>query len=164
LIDQVRKQILIVDSEMPVFRIATMSELLNNSIAVRRLSMALFSGFAFLAICLAISGIYGVVSFVTTQRTVEIGIRMTLGAQKRDVIQLIVHQGMFPALIGAALGLLGAFGLTRLMSKLLFETPSFHPITFFSVTLAIVLTAAAACFIPAHRASKLDPLVSLRYE
>jgi putative ABC transport system permease protein len=164
LIDQVRKQILLVDSDMPVFRIATMSELLNNSIAVRRLSMVLFGGFAFLAICLAISGIYGVVSFVTTQRTVEIGIRMTLGAQKKDVIHLIVHQGMVPALIGSASGLLGAIALTRLMTKLLFDTPSFNPVTFITVTLVIIITAAVACFIPARRASKLDPLVSLRYE
>jgi len=163
LIARVRKEILAVDPEMPVFRIATMHELLNNSIAVRRLSMALFGGFSFLALCLALAGIYGVVSYVTTQRTAEIGIRMTLGAQKKDVVKMVLQQGMLPALIGTAVGVTAAAVLTRLMVKLLFEVPSVDPLTFALVTVAITATAAFACYIPARRASKANPLVSLRY-
>jgi putative ABC transport system permease protein len=164
LVDQVRKSILSVDSQMPVFRIATMNTLLNNSIAVRRLSMALFGGFAFLALCLAVAGIYGVVSYVTAQRTTEIGIRMTLGAAKNDIVQLVLHQGMMPAILGALAGIAASVILTRFLKNLLFEIQPLDSTTYTVVSLAIILTAGIACYIPALRASKTDPLTSLRYE
>jgi ABC-type antimicrobial peptide transport system permease subunit len=152
------------DPELPVFNIATMDEVRKETIAVRRLSMFLFGGFAALALCLAMAGIYGVVSYLTVRRTQEIGIRMTLGAQKRDVIQLILSQGMFPAIVGAVAGLVAAALLTRLMTKLLYEIRALDPFTFLLVTGAILIVAAIACYIPALRASRVDPLVSLRYE
>lgn len=160
----VRKEILSLDHELPVFNVATLEELLKESIGVRRLSMLLFAGFAFLALCLAIAGIYGVVSYLTERRTQEIGIRMTLGAQKQDVVRLILHQGMLPALFGAVAGVCAAIGLTRLMTNLLYQIQSADPVTFLVVPCAILIVAAAACYIPARRASKVDPLVSLRYE
>jgi putative ABC transport system permease protein len=164
LVRNVRKEILNLDPDLPVFNIATLEQVLKESIAVRRLSMLLFGGFALLALCLAMAGIYGVVSYLTAHRTQEIGIRMTLGAQKKDVIQLVLNQGMLPAIIGAAAGLAGAVGLTRLMTKLLYEVQPGDPLTFILVTLAILAVTALACYIPAVRASKVDPLVSLRYE
>lgn len=160
----VRKEILNLDPDLPVFDIATLDEVLKESIAVRRLSMMLFGGFALLALCLAIAGIYGVLSYLTSRRTQEIGIRMTLGAQKNDVIRLILHQGMVPSLIGAAAGLIAAAALTRLMTKLLYQVKAGDPVTFLVVTASILTIAAIACYIPAWRASKVDPLVSLRYE
>jgi ABC-type antimicrobial peptide transport system permease subunit len=128
------------------------------------LSMLLFGGFALLALCLAVAGIYGVVSYLTARRTQEIGIRMTLGAQKQDVIRLILHQGMLPALIGALAGLGAAGVLTRLMTNLLYQVQSADPLTFLVVPAAILIVSTAACYIPARRASRVDPLVSLRYE
>jgi putative ABC transport system permease protein len=164
LVASVRKEVLNLDPELPVFNIATLEELRKDSIAVRRLSMLLFGGFALLALCLAIAGIYGVLSYLTARRTQEIGIRMTLGAQKKDVIRLILHQGMLPALIGAVAGLAAAGVLTRLMTNLLYQVKSADPLTFLVVPAAILIVATAACYIPARRASKVDPLVSLRYE
>ncbi|MCI0602079.1 ABC transporter permease [bacterium] len=164
LIRNVRKEILSLDPELPVFKIATLEEVLKESIAVRRLSMMLFGGFALLALCLAMAGIYGVVSYLTARRTQEIGIRMTLGAQKKDVIQLVLNQGMLPAIVGAAAGLAGAIGFSRLMTKLLYEVRPGDPLTLVVVTMAILAVTALACYIPAVRASKVDPLVSLRYE
>ena len=164
LVQNVRKEILNLDPDLPVFNVATLEQVLKESIAVRRLSMLLFGGFAFLALCLAMAGIYGVVSYLTANRTQEIGIRMTLGAQKKDVIQLVLNQGMLPAIIGAAAGLAGAVGLTRLMTKLLYQIQPGDPLTFVLVTLAILSVTALACYIPAVRASKVDPLISLRYE
>jgi putative ABC transport system permease protein len=160
----IRQEILRLDPDVPVFQIMTLENWLNDSIAVRRLSMLLFGGFAFLAVCLAIAGIYGVVSFVTMRRTQEIGIRMTLGAQRKDVVQLVLKQGMLPAIIGALAGLIASFALTRLMAKLLFAISPADPITFCVVLIAILVVTAIACYVPARRAAKVDPLVSLRYE
>jgi ABC-type antimicrobial peptide transport system permease subunit len=120
--------------------------------------------FGVLAIVLAAIGIYGVMSYVVVGRTREIGVRIALGAARRDVLLLIVRQGMTLAVLGLGIGLLIAFGVTQLLSKLLFGVSPVDPLTFVGVSLLLALVAALACYVPARRATKVDPLVALRYE
>lgn len=124
----------------------------------------LFGVFSTIALVLAAAGIYGVMAYFVTQRTREIGVRIALGAQWRDVLKLILKSGMSLVLIGLTLGLAGAFALTRLMSALLFEISTTDPLTFAGVALCVILAALLACYIPARRAMKVDPLIALRYE
>jgi putative ABC transport system permease protein len=161
---QIKKEIWKVDSQLPVTRVETMSEVSAESFAARRFYMTLLSIFAGLALVLAAIGIYGVMSYAVTQRTQEIGIRMALGANNRDVLQLIIRNGMLLVLIGVALGLAGAFALTRLMSSLLFDVVPTDGLTFGVVSLVLITAALVACYVPARRATKVDPLVALRYE
>jgi putative ABC transport system permease protein len=141
-----------------------MDLLVSRSVADRRLSMLLLGIFAAVAMVLAAIGIYGVISHSVTQRTHEIGLRMALGAGTSDVIKLVLKNGMAPALLGVILGLLGAFALTRLMANLLFGVTPTDAFTFASVAVALLGVALLACYIPAQRAAKTDPLVALRYE
>jgi len=113
---------------------------------------------------LATAGIYGVMAYFVTQRTREIGVRIALGAQWRDVLKLVLRSGMLLVVVGLAIGLAGAFALTRLMTALLFEVSPADPITFAAVTLCVIVATLLACYIPARRATKVDPLVALRYE
>jgi putative ABC transport system permease protein len=152
------------DKSLPVYGLKPMSEVLRDSLARRRFNLTLLSVFGGVALALAAVGIYGVISYSVTQRTHEIGIRLALGAQKRDVLKLVVRQGMMLALIGVALGLFAALALTRLMGTLLFDVSVTDPLTFTVISLLLIFVALLACLIPALRAIKLDPLAALRHE
>jgi putative ABC transport system permease protein len=160
----VRNEIRSLDKGLPVFNIRTMDDVLAASVAPRRASMLLLSAFAGVALLLAMIGIYGVTAYHVTQRTQEIGIRMALGAQRSDVVKLVLKGGMALALLGIGAGLAGAFALTRLMTTLLFGVTPTDGATFAAVSICLIVTALIACFIPARRATKVDPLVALRYE
>jgi putative ABC transport system permease protein len=160
----VRSAVQAIDPEQPVYDIKTMTQWVSEIIAQRRLNMILLGTFALVALLLAAVGIYGVMSYSVTQRTHEIGIRMALGAQSRDVLKMILGQGMALTLIGITIGLIAALALTRLMSSLLFNVSAFDPLTFIAVSVLLTLIALLACFIPARRAMKVDPMIALRYE
>ena len=161
---QIKQQIWKVDSQLPVTRVETMSEVASESFAGRRFYMTLLTIFAALALVLAAIGIYGVMSYAVTQRTQEIGIRMALGADTRAVLGLIIRNGMLLVTIGVVLGLAGGFALTRLMASLLFDVVPTDIATFGIVSLVLVIVALFACYLPARRATKVDPLQALRYE
>ena len=160
----VRNQISALDKDQAVFNVRTMEQALSHSVSARRFSMILLSVFAALALILAAVGIYGVISYSVAQRTREVGIRMALGAQTTDVLKLVVRDGLQLVVIGVAVGLIAAFALTRLMTTLLFGVTPTDVLTYASVALALVAVALAACYIPARRATKVDPLVALRFE
>ncbi len=160
----VRGAILSVDKDQAVFNVTTLEQLLGESIAKRKFFMLLLLVFAALALTLAAIGIYGVMSYVASQRTHEIGIRMALGAQGKDVLRLIIGNGMTLALTGVALGLLGALGLTRVMAGILFGVTTTDALTYISVSAGLIVVALLACYVPARRATKIEPLVALRYE
>jgi putative ABC transport system permease protein len=164
LISIARAKIRELDRNVPVSNVNTMEELVAQSVAQRRFGMFLLGIFALLALTLAAIGIYGVVSYSVTQRTQEIGVRMALGASTTDVLKMVLRNGMSLALIGVGLGLAGAFGLTRLMSKLLFEVKPTDVTTFTLVSVGLMVVALLACYLPARRAMKVDALEALRYE
>jgi putative ABC transport system permease protein len=160
----VKRQIWKVDSQLPITDVKTMNEVAAESFAARRFNMLLLAIFAGLALVLAAVGIYGVMSYAVTQRTQEIGIRMALGARATDVLKLIIKNGMTLTLLGVVIGVAGALALTRLLTTLLFGvTPTDKP-TFIAVSAVLILVALLACYLPARRATKVDPLVALRYE
>jgi putative ABC transport system permease protein len=160
----VRNEVLALDKDQPVYSIRTLDSVLSESVATPRFRTLLLGIFAGVALILAGVGIYGVISYAVSQRTQEIGIRMALGAQAADVLTLVIKGGMTLALIGVALGLAGAFALTRLMTTLLFNVRPTDVATFATVSIGLLIVALFACFIPAWRATKVDPLVALRYE
>ncbi len=160
----IKREIRALDPELPVYRLRTMTEWLEFSLARPRFAMLLFSGFAALALALATIGIYGVMAYLVGQTTREIGIRMALGATDRAVLGLVLRQGLSVALAGAAIGLAGAFALQRLMASLLFGVQGADPLTFAAVALLLTGTALLATYIPARRAARIDPIVSLRTE
>jgi putative ABC transport system permease protein len=141
-----------------------MNEIRADSVAPERLNLTLLSIFAAIALVLAIVGIYGVMSYSVTQRTHEIGIRMAIGARPSDVFRMILGHGMLLTVIGIVIGLAGAFGLTRLMATMLFGVQPTDPATFTAIAVLLALVALVACFVPGRRATKVDPVVSLRYE
>jgi putative ABC transport system permease protein len=153
-----------IDKDLPVSSVRPMDQLLGNSLAARRLTLVLMGSFAALALLLAAIGVYGVVSYSVRRRIHEIGVRMALGAQRRDVLKLILAQGARVALIGVAIGLGGALALTRWMETLLFETRPNDPLTFTVTAAALALVALFACYLPARRATKVDPMIALRRE
>jgi len=164
MVTAVRNAVAAIDPEQPVFDISTMDERLAASVAPRRFNLLLLASFALLAMLLASVGIYGVVSYAAVQRTHEVGVRMALGAQRRDVLKLILAQGMVLLLIGIGVGLIGAFLLTRFLSALLYGVRPTDSATFAAVSLLLAAVAIVACYIPARRANRVDPMVALRYE
>ena len=160
----VRKEVNALDPDQPIAAITPMTEWVALSVAGARYRTTLLGLFAVLAMILAATGIYGVMSYSVAQRTQEIGVRMALGARPFDVLKLVVRQGMILALIGVVVGLAGALALTRVMSSLLFGVTERDPITFVVVAALLIAVAFIACLIPARRATKVDPLVALRYE
>jgi predicted permease len=152
------------DPNLPVFDVKTMDQWFSESLARRRFAMWMLGLFALVALLLAGVGIYGVMSYTVAQRTREIGIRVALGAQTRDVLGLVVRQGMSLAGVGVGLGLGAALVATRLLTSLLFGVRATDPLTFILIALVLTLVALIACSLPARRATKVDPLVALRYE
>ncbi|HWF88012.1 MAG TPA: ABC transporter permease [Pyrinomonadaceae bacterium] len=164
LTNAVRKEVQSMDGNAPVFSVVTAEEYMARSVASTRFNMTLLAAFAAVALLLTAVGLYGVISFSVSQSTREIGIRMALGAQAADVLKLVMGQGMFLTIVGVVAGLAAAFWLTRLMSSLLFGVGATDAVTFAGVSLLLLIVAVLACYVPARRASKVDPMVALRYE
>ena len=160
----VRNEVLALDKDQPVYSIRTLDSVLSESVAGPRFRTLLLGAFAVVALILAGVGIYGVIAYAVSQRTQEIGIRMALGARATDVLKMVLNHGMKLILIGVAIGLAGAFALTRLLTTLLFGVTPTDAATFATVSVGLIVVALFACFIPARRATKVDPLVALRYE
>jgi ABC-type antimicrobial peptide transport system permease subunit len=160
----VRAAVLETGNDQPIYGVRTMEQIVSASIAGRRFSMLLLGIFAGLALLLAAVGIYGVISYTVAQRTREIGIRMALGAGQRDVLRIVIAQGMLPVLVGLATGLAASFGLTRLMAGMLYGVNAGDPLTLAGVALVLAAVAMVATLVPARRATRVAPLVALRYE
>lgn len=161
---EIRSAVWSQDPSLPVSRIQTMEHVRSSYLGPQRFELSLVGLFGILGLILAAIGLYGVTAYSASRRTNEIGIRMTFGAQRRDVLWLVVGSGAKLALMGVVAGSIAAFGLTRLMTGLLFEVTPTDPVTFSAAALLLVLVALAACYIPAHRATRVDPVVALRYE
>jgi putative ABC transport system permease protein len=164
LLAAMRDQVAQLDPALPIFEISTMKEMRDHNVAPDRLNLGLLGGFAILALALASIGLYGLLSFTVTQQQREIGVRMALGAQRFEVLNLVVGQGMRLVLIGAFIGLLGSFALTRVLTSVLFNVGPTDPLTFITVTLSLCGVALLACYIPARRATKIAPIEALRCE
>jgi len=160
----IRNEMKSLDPTLPPANFRTMESLVANAIARPRFSTLLLSLFATTALLLTAVGLYGVVAYATTERTREIGIRIALGASGGNVLALVIRQGMLPALIGLAFGLAGALALTRLLANQLYGVKATDPLTFAAVTALLSLVAFLACWLPARRAARVDPMVALRYE
>ena len=160
----VRGQVAALNKDQAVFNVRTMEQTVAQSVAARRFSMLLLTVFGIVALALASIGIYGLMSYTVAQRTREIGVRMALGAQMSDVLKLVIGQGMKLALVGVVLGLVASVALTQLMKTLLFGVSATDPLTFVVIALLLTVVALLACWLPARRATKVDPMIALRYE
>jgi ABC-type antimicrobial peptide transport system permease subunit len=162
--ETVRKQIQAVEPSLPLTNIATMQQQLSQALFARRMGAALLGLFGLLSLALAGIGIYGVMAYSVAQRTPEIGIRMALGASRSEIIRMVLKHGMLLASIGLVIGILASVALTRLVSGLLFDVSATDPVVFGGVSLTLAVVALAACYPPARRATRVDPLVALRME
>jgi predicted permease len=160
----VRRAVRARSPDIPVEKLVSMEEILGESLAPQQVTAVTLTAYALVALLLASIGLYGVLAYSVSQRTHEIGIRMTLGAERRDVLRLVVGQGMILTLLGLGIGIVGAFGLTRFLSSMLYGVTPDDPLTFASMSLLLAGVALLACYIPARRATKVDPMVALRYE
>ncbi len=164
MITAARQQVLALDPELPIYDIRTLAAMRTDNIAPERLNLTLLGMFAAVALTLAVIGLYGVLAYAVAQRQREIGVRRALGAQRRDVLGLVVRQGMRLAIVGIGIGLTAAFALSRVLQALLFEVKPSDPLTFAAVPLMVAGVALFACWLPARRAAKIDPMEALRYE
>jgi len=160
----IEREVLTVDPDQPVYKVATMTQLMSDSVARRRLSMVLLAVFAAAALLLAAVGIYGIISYSVAQRLHEMGIRMALGASRADLLRLVLGQSLWTTLAGVIIGLAGAAFLTRFMSSLLFSVRAADPATFLLVAAGLIVIALLASYIPARRATSVDPMHALRVE
>ncbi len=164
LVKPIRRQVQDVDKSLPTYNIRTMDEVLGSTVAKERFETTLLGLFALLALVLAVTGIYGVMAYSVSQRTQEISVRMALGAQSSNILIMVLKQGLGVTLVGAGVGLMGALGLSRFVSSLLYGVTPGDPLTYLAVTLLVSAVALLACYVPARRATRVDPLVALRYE
>lgn len=161
---QLKNAIWQTNKTQPLYIVTTMDQLVDDALKARRFNLMLLGGMAALALALAGIGIYGVMSFVTRQRTHELGIRIALGAQARDIVRLVVGEGLVLTLLGVVAGVLASFALTRFLVSLLFGIGTMDMVTYISISALLTAIALLACYIPARRATQVDPLIALRYE
>src|SRR5581483_8992779 len=164
LADAVQKEFLSLDKDQPITSIQTMDQIVSDSLSNEVFNTSLLSVFAAIAILLSAIGIYGILSYTVTQQTPEIGIRMALGAQRSQVLGLVIGHGMMLVGVGVIVGLVAAFALTRTMSGLLYKVSAMDPVTFTVTPIAIIIVALLACYLPARRATKVEPIIALRFE
>ncbi|HEX8290915.1 MAG TPA: ABC transporter permease [Pyrinomonadaceae bacterium] len=164
LVPAVRRELAALDKDLPLYNVRTMEQVMSDSVSRRRFQMVLITAFAGVGLLLAAVGIYGVISYSVAQRRHEIGVRMALGARAADILRLVVGQGLGLALLGVGVGVAGSLALTRLMASLLYGVSATDPLTFVCVSVALLGVALLACLIPARRATKVDPMIALRYE
>jgi ABC-type antimicrobial peptide transport system permease subunit len=162
--DQVRAQVQSLDSTLPVFGAQTLNETVSASLSQRRFSLEIVALFALTALLLAGLGIYGVISYMVTERAHEIGIRLALGAQRQNIMRMVLGQGFNLAIAGAAFGLVGALIVSQLMAGLLYGVKPTDPLTFASVAILLIVVALLGCYIPGRRALRIDPMIALRHE
>jgi putative ABC transport system permease protein len=162
--DQIRREVQSIDSNLPLFSVRTMDEVITRSMAERRFALEILAVFAGVALLLAAIGIYGVMSYAFSRRIHELGIRIALGAQRNDILRMTLNEGMRLVLFGLGLGVIGAFILTRFLRSLLFNVTATDPLVFASIAALLAAVALLACYIPARRATRVDPLVALREE
>jgi putative ABC transport system permease protein len=153
-----------IDATLPAFAMTPLTAVISDSVAQRRFSMLLLGLFAFIALFLAAVGLYGVVAYTVSLRTQEIGLRMAIGAQRGDVLRLVVGGGMKLALVGVAIGILGALALARFVETMLYAVTPFDPASYAATAAVLLAVAALACYVPARRAMRVDPIVALRAE
>jgi putative ABC transport system permease protein len=164
LVGTVRQELQTMDSSLPISKVMAMDDVVADAQSRPRFLTILLTLFSTLAFSIAVIGIYGVMSYTVARRKKEFGVRMALGAQSADVLKLVMRQGLIISCVGVAVGLVGAFLFTRFMTRVLYQVGATDPLTYLSVTVALILVAMVACYIPARRATQVDPATTLHYE